>query len=235
MKLRCVFPVYNESALIKDVIKQWSDVASKIPDAEVQLYFYNDGSKDNSLEVLENLSKEYPITIITKENSGHGPTIIKAYADAVNDNSDWIFQADSDGDMEPMRLLDLWAKKDEYPFLIGYRSARKQNIIRFIITRVSRLLVAIFFGYEIKDVNAPFRLIRRDILKGFLLSLSRSNSNIFAPNLLMSAYINKKKIPCFQIPVNHKELKTQTIKQSLKMLAKAVGCVRDLFKFIKQV
>ena len=231
MKLRCVFPVYNESNLIENVVKQWSEVASKITDAEVQLYFYNDGSKDNTLEILQKLSKQYPITVIDKTNSGHGPTITKAYRDAINDSIDWIFQADSDGDMEPMKLLDLWEKHNEYDFLIGYRNHRKQNIIRFGITRISRLLVAMFFGYNIKDVNAPFRLIRKEILADFIACV---DDKVFAPNLLMTAYINKKHLNLYQIPVHHKELKTQTLQQSTKMLSRAFECVRDLINFTKK-
>ena len=77
-KLFVVLPAYNESENIERVVKDWHSVVSNVG-PESRLLVVDDGSKDNTFELLQTLQDRYPQLIgITKPNSGHGATVLYA-------------------------------------------------------------------------------------------------------------------------------------------------------------
>ena len=96
-------PAYNEEANIEDTLNAWYQIIEKFnQNGESRLVIVNDGSKDNTYKIMEEYSKTHPLFIpLTKENGGHGSTVIYAYDYAIKNNADWIFQTDSDGQTNP--------------------------------------------------------------------------------------------------------------------------------------
>jgi cellulose synthase/poly-beta-1,6-N-acetylglucosamine synthase-like glycosyltransferase len=68
-----VIPAYNVEKIIKKSIE--SIFNSDYPKSKIHVIAVNDGSTDNTLKVLENLRKKYPLTIYSKKNEGR-----KSYA-----------------------------------------------------------------------------------------------------------------------------------------------------------
>ena len=65
--IRIILPVYNEAKNIKRCIKEIDQNISQ----KYRICAINDGSRDNSLKILQTLSKKYPITVIDhKVNKG---------------------------------------------------------------------------------------------------------------------------------------------------------------------
>ncbi len=61
-----------------------------------KLIVVNDGSKDKTFEIMQKIVEDKPALIpLTKQNSGHGPTLLYAYRYAINKGADYIFQTDS--------------------------------------------------------------------------------------------------------------------------------------------
>lgn len=101
-KLFIVMSAYNEEANIESVIKQWHPVVEKIGDGS-KLVIFDDGSKDTTFSIMQNLQKKHPLlTLVAKQNSGHGPTCLYAYQYAITNGADYVFQTDSDG--KPCRM-----------------------------------------------------------------------------------------------------------------------------------
>nr|HPI54719.1 glycosyltransferase [Chitinophagaceae bacterium] len=72
-------PVYNEQDSILIVLMEWR---KKLDDLglDYTLCVLNDGSKDNTLNILQGFSNVYPqLKIVNKENSGHGQTCVYGY------------------------------------------------------------------------------------------------------------------------------------------------------------
>jgi glycosyltransferase involved in cell wall biosynthesis len=70
-KLYIVMPAYNEDDVIVNVVDEWHKVIEKIGH-DSKLVIFNDGSKDNTLSVLENIRSKYPnLAVISKEKTGH--------------------------------------------------------------------------------------------------------------------------------------------------------------------
>ena len=105
---------------------------------------YNDGSKDNTAQILKSLSEKYPrLKYKNKENSGHGPTILQGYRENCK-SYNWIFQIDSDNEMGTEGFNSLWTNRENYNFLIGIRNKRIQYLSRNIISYISRLTIKYF-------------------------------------------------------------------------------------------
>ena len=105
-----VMPVYNEAECICDVLDDWTKELDRLA-ITYRLIVLNDGSKDNTAEVLLKYSDNPHIQIINKKNSGHGPTILQGYGIAVQD-AHWVFQVDSDNEIKAEQFKKLWMKEE---------------------------------------------------------------------------------------------------------------------------
>lgn len=195
--LAVVMPVYNEQEIVKSVIEKWCLELDKL-NIDYKLFAYNDGSKDNSGQILEEIANNNPKVIcINKKNAGHGPTVLKGFNDNAADFT-WILQIDSDNEMEPAYFNRLWEKRDDYDFLIGIRENRAQPLSRKILSLASRVCVRMFYGKGPWDVNSPYRLMRSAT---FIDYFKQIPPNVFSPNLMVSGIVSKKKIRFYETPI----------------------------------
>lgn len=176
-----VMPVYNEQESITGVVEQWLDVLRREAPNH-QLIVFNDGSTDTTAERLEPFAADPRIEIVHQANSGHGATILEGYRRAAA-RGRWVFQADSDNEIEPTHFARLWARRDDLDLVLGVRRHRRQRFDRWLVSGASRWAVRLFFGRGIRDVNTPFRLIRADVLARVLPLIP---PDTFAPNILLA-------------------------------------------------
>ena len=93
--LSVVIPSYNAASFLKETIPTLASISSG---DDIEVLIVNDGSKDETLQVAQELEKEYPgiVNIIDKENGGHGSTINAGIREAkgkyfkVVDADDWV-------------------------------------------------------------------------------------------------------------------------------------------------
>lgn len=205
--LAVIMPVYNEEGAIGTVLNEWIEMLDSLS-INYHIHVYNDGSKDNSLVILNRLADKYAqIKVHDKSNTGHGPTILQGYRDNSVDYS-WVFQADSDGEMPPDCFPELWKHRQQFDFLIGRREGRAQPLARKIVSCVSRLCVWIFYGKGVWDVNSPYRLMRTEKFRNVY---QRIPSDTFAPNLIISGIVARRKLRLFEMYVPHSGRKTGSV------------------------
>ena len=191
-------PVYNEEKLIEGVVSGWQREMSRLP-IHYEFLLYDDGSKDNTRAILERISQGSPeLTAKTQSNRGHGPTVLRGYAES---KGEWILQIDSDGEIEPSEFAQLWASRDSQDLVLGCRQNRQESALRRSISWSCRTVVRLLFGRGIDDVNTPFRLIRRARLARIL---SRIPSDTFAPNVIISGLALRNKWRISQCRVPHR-------------------------------
>lgn len=226
-QLSVVMPVYNEQDAIRSVLEKWSRELSRLG-IDFRIDVYNDGSKDNTLTVLNSIAPKLPRVVVhDKLNSGHGPTILFGYQQ--NSDCEWVFQIDSDDEMQPEHFEKLWNERDRNDFLLGRRSGRDQPLSRWIISMVSRLTVWGLYGRGVLDVNVPYRLMRTEKLKPIFYALPKKT---FAPNVIISGWVARKGLRILEIDVSHSHRKTGKVSiKKWKLLKAAMRSFAQTFAF----
>ena len=199
--LYIVIPAYNEQDNIRQIVKDWYPVVQKYGEAS-RLVIIDDGSRDNTYSILKELAATRPLLIpLTKENSGHGATVLYGYRYALDNGADYIFQTDSDGQTIPSEFAPFWSTKDKYDIIIGYRNKRRDGLSRIFVTKVLRLVVHICFKEFVLDSNTPYRLMSASTLRE---NLSYIPDDFFLSNVALSAIYKKRKMKMHFIPITFK-------------------------------
>lgn len=201
-----VMPVYNEAECVAGVVEKWRDSFQDLG-INAELLVLNDGSKDDTAQTLERFADDPHVTVINKPNSGHGPTILQGYRQAVK-RADWVFQVDSDDEMQPDQFGEFWKRRDKYDAIFGIRWHREQDAGRRVLSAGSRVLVRALFGRGVRDVNVPYRLMRADKLTPVVAAIP---DDTFAPNLLISGVLGRQVRRVTNRNVLHENRKTGTV------------------------
>lgn len=185
--LYIVIPAYNEAANIERTVAEWYPVVEAHPgDGKSRLVIVNDGSKDNTWEMLQALAADRPLMEpLTKPNGGHGPTLIYGYKHAIASGADWVFQTDSDGQTDPNEFPLMWDERNSYDAQFGNRTERGDGQDRAFVERTLCRILKHYFGVSMPDANAPFRLMSAQFLRDYLPKLPEDYN---LPNAMLSTY-----------------------------------------------
>lgn len=180
--LTIVLPAYNEELCIADVVGEWLAVAGRVGGARVMVV--DDGSRDNTRHILNGLLQRHPeLAVVHQQNGGHGAAIQLGYRMALDHQSEWIFQTDSDGQTSAADFEAFWQARGQAPFQIGYRGSRRDPLVRVLLSRFHVWVIDLLFQTPIPDPNVPFRLMRADLVRSYLELIP---AGTFAPNVLLS-------------------------------------------------
>ena len=224
-ELAVIIPVYNEQDIIAEVLESWSNELRRL-DINFQIHFYDDGSSDDSLAIItEYATNDENIVVHSKKNAGHGPTVLIGYRQ--NSNVEWIFQTDSDNEIGTEFFENFWEKRDEFDLLIGRRVGRISTLSRKFVSSAARILVRLYYGKGIIDVNCPYRLMRS---AAFRQSFFQIPPDTFAPNVIISGITCKEKYRILEIPVAYRRRTTGVV--SIRKARLLNASIRSLFQTI---
>ena len=182
-----IIPAYNEQENIEKMVTDWYPIVSIIEDGH--LVVINDGSKDNTYVMLQRLAENKPrLIVLSKENGGHGDTLLFGYRYAIECGADWIFQTDSDGQTKAEEFLGFWELRDKYDAIFGYRKKRGDGAKRKFVEDVLCFVLRIIFGLKIPDANCPFRLMRAHNVAKYIRRLPE---HYFLPNVMLTVFFVK--------------------------------------------
>lgn len=187
-ELAIVIPVFNEAENLPGLLTDWQPEfqSTGVP---YKVIFIDDGSTDNSLQLLRNFAAADPtLEVLTQRNAGHGPAVLKGYR--LSREASWVFQIDSDHPFETHTFRELWANRESFDLLLAERRVKNAAPGRQWISQVSTAMVRLLYGKRVNDVNTPYRLIRGSCLAA---ALTRMPASPFAPNVLLSAWFVWKK------------------------------------------
>jgi glycosyltransferase involved in cell wall biosynthesis len=186
-KLYIVMPAYNEEDNIESVVKQWYPIL-KFGSKESKLVIADAGSVDKTHNILISLKKKYPqLEIVSKSLKQHGPKVIYLYKYAINNNADWIFQTDSDGQTNPEEFEEFWNLRNKYDVILGNRTVRGDGKSRAFVEKVVCFLLKLYFGVKVRDANAPFRLMKSNVVNKYINNF-KEDYNL--PNIMMTTYFS---------------------------------------------
>ncbi len=203
MSLSVVIPCYNEAEIIESVIRSFH---KEIIDKEKcsEFIIVDDCSTDNTAEILNQLKTELEnIRILkTDKNSGHGKAIRLGYDNA---KYDYVFQVDGDNQFNAEDFGKFYDNKDKSDFILGYRVNRNDPVSRLLLTNMLRWLIAAIFDIHIKDINCPFRLIKKERLNELLKEI---DVDTLTPNIILSILAKKRGLKFTELAVSHNKRQT---------------------------
>ena len=167
MRTLLIIPAYNEEENILNTcnkIKEFSD--------ELDFVVINDGSKDNTLKILEENNLNH-INLI--HNLGIGGAVQTGYKYAYENDYDIAIQFDGDGQHDVTYVPKICEPliKKEADMCIGTRyldkSASKfqSTFMRRFGKNIISIIIRICCGKKITDPTSGFRAVNKDIIKLF--------------------------------------------------------------------
>jgi dolichol-phosphate mannosyltransferase len=205
MRLSVVMPAYNEAACIADAVGevgQW--VLDHVADSE--LVVVNDGSKDNTGAILDQLTSQDPrIRVIHQANGGHGRALRTGMDRA---QGEYLFLIDSDRQIPLEAFARLWEEGQSGDGAFGMRVRRNDPRLRLLLTRVIRCTVSAVFGTRLYDANVPFKIIRREIWED---ARPFTPEDTLAPSLFLAIYAARAGRTIRFLEVSHRERETGTV------------------------
>ena len=189
-----ILPAYNEATRIQPVIEEIAEKGYK-------MVIVNDGSSDNTLEVVRQSQRKYPKNIFIYShiiNRGVGVAMQTGFDAVLRYNPKYIVNMDSDGQhsvddldnvLEPLVTGRAQA-------VIGVRPLKDMPLSRNIANAIMNLLTRIFYKVDVSDSQTGFRAITLDALKKI---------NINARGYLISSEfireVNDNDIPFEEVPI----------------------------------
>ena len=180
-----VMPAFNEEANIENVVREWYPILNN-KNENSRLVIADNGSSDRTHEILEHLKNTFSkLEILSNTQKQHGPKVISLYDYAIQSGVDFIFQTDSDGQTNPDEFETFWNLRHQYDVILGNRQVREDGRSRAFVEFVVCVLLKLYFGIKVPDANAPFRLMKTDVVKKYLYKLP-SDYNL--PNIMITTY-----------------------------------------------
>jgi len=156
------FPCYNDGGTIASMVVAAKRALEAVTD-DYEIIVVNDGSKDYSSQVLEELSCRYDfLRVITHpRNLGYGAALRSGFAAATKE---FIFYTDGDAQYNPLDLPRLVeALREGIDLVNGYKANRGDPFYRKLLGQLYNRAVRALFGLRVRDVNCDFRLMRASI------------------------------------------------------------------------
>lgn len=171
MKTGIIIPCYNEGKRI-DTNAFLNFVQSQ---EDYYLCFINDGSKDNTLEVLKEMEIAEPLKISVvnlKKNAGKAAAVRRGTRKLyLKQDIDYIgfMDADLSTDFADfMKLVDTMEKNKNLSLVYGSRSGQdnkiERNPLREVCSKVIKSMVSLILGLPIEDTQCGAKVFRRDII-----------------------------------------------------------------------
>ena len=158
-QVEVLLPVHNEGESIENTIRGMDTELSRTTD--VGFIVCEDGSRDNSKEVLRTLSKELPLRLNLSDAR-------KGYSKAMREgmemcDSEYLLCLDSDGQCDPRDFAKFWSARNSADVIIGWRVHRADPLVRRIFSRFFYLLYQAVFHAPVHDPSCPYVLMRDSV------------------------------------------------------------------------
>lgn len=166
MKLSIVVPCYNESKNIPLILSGFEQVIQR---DDVEVVLVNNGSTDNSKEILETLLPKYSFARIAnvEENQGYGYGILYGLKQATGTYIGWT-HADMQTDPgDVIKALEIIEKSSETESIYVKGDRKGRPFFDQIFTSGMSLFETIYMGERLHDINAQPNIFHRSFFESW--------------------------------------------------------------------
>jgi glycosyltransferase involved in cell wall biosynthesis len=193
--LSVVMPAYNERTTIEEIVRRVLAVPLRI-----ELIVVDDGSKDDTGEILQRLQKELKFNCIRQPNGGKGAALRRGFAEVT-------------GDIVVIQDADLEYSPEEFPQLIELICQGRADVVfgsrflgrhrafmfaHYIGNKFVTLVTNILYNTMLTDMETCYKAMRTDVLRSMTLK-----SNGFGIEPEMTAKIFKRGYKVYEVPITY--------------------------------
>lgn len=171
-KLSIVIPLYNENESLIELHDKISETLEKMEPKDFsgencEIIFIDDGSTDNSRDVLAGISaSDNRVKVIRfKRNFGKAAALQAGFDDACGD---YIITMDADLQDDPAEIPSLIAALDGgLDMVSGWKKDRHDPLSKRLPSKFFNMIVRFFGGMKLHDFNCGLKAYRREVIESF--------------------------------------------------------------------
>jgi dolichol-phosphate mannosyltransferase len=197
-EVEILLPVHNEGESIEAVIREIYEEIS--PKVAMQFIVCEDGSVDNTKEVLTKLEGELPMKLMIASER-------KGYSRAVRDglgalSAPYLLCLDSDGQCDPKDFWKFWDGREAHDVVLGWRVNRADLAWRRICSRFFYFIYQAFYHVPVHDPSCPYMLAKKAVIDRLLPELGVMQQGFWWEFV---ARVHRRGFSILELPVKHRD------------------------------
>ncbi len=198
INLSVLIPVYNEEKTVLEILKK-INLLRKYCNLEVIIV--NDGSTDNSLDIIEKNTELYTTNISLKKNYGKGKAVIEGLKKC---SSDYVLIQDADLEYDPEDIQNFLKKLEEfnYDLIMGSRFIGDKRSVLNFWHMIGNKLITLIFNFlnntTFTDIYCCYCMFRKNTF-----DVKNLQSFGWGQQAEVLTYIVNKNSKLFEIGVNY--------------------------------
>ncbi|MFM6913909.1 MAG: glycosyltransferase family 2 protein [Aquirufa sp.] len=165
LQLSIVVPLYNEAESLPELCS-WIDRVMKDNAFSYEMIFVNDGSNDNSWEVLKQLSTQYNtiVAISFARNYGKSAALHEGFSKA---SGQVVITMDADLQDSPDEIPELYRliTEENFDLISGWKQKRFDPISKTIPTKLYNAATRKLSGVKLNDFNCGLKAYKIEVVK----------------------------------------------------------------------
>lgn len=199
-KLSILIPVYNEEKTLLNILKRINEC--KIDNFDFETIIINDGSDDNTFNVIKENSDLYDKVINLEKNRGKGFAVKSGLKIATGD---YVIFQDADLEYDPKDFIKFTnlINKFSADVIIGSRFnysdyTRSHNIANKFGNYILTLFFNLLYNTTFTDIYSCYLAFRKDIL-----DVDKLKTDGFEQHAEILCKIVKKSDRFYEVPINY--------------------------------
>ena len=164
MQLAVVIPVYNEEENLPALMQRLMPVMQGLGKS-YEIIFIDDGSRDNSLEILKSFAQNYPVRVVElTKNYGQHAAIMAGFSIT---QADIVITMDADLQNPPEEITNLVKVMEEgnYDVVGTIRKGRKDSFLRILPSKIINMVARKITGVTMRDWGCMLRCYRLPVVQ----------------------------------------------------------------------
>ena len=209
-----IIPTYNEENSLKNssFLENFTNELLNSSFADFELLIVDDGSTDNTLNILKSFQKKcHFLKVLTNaKNKGYGSALKFGISNA---KFDTIIISDIDGtypSKEIVKILGIYneSQKNHHnpiDMVVGQRTGKHywENVFKFFLRLILKFIVEWSTGTKVPDINSGLRVFSKKTISTYISRLSNYFS--FTSTLTISYLLTNKTVLYEKIEYHHRK------------------------------
>jgi dolichol-phosphate mannosyltransferase len=192
-----LLPVHNEGESIETTLRAiYAELSSQV---SLGFIVCEDGSRDNSRQVLRKLALEFPMRLnLSDARKGYSQAMREGMAMT---EADYLLCLDSDGQCDPADFARFWEARGTADVLIGWRVHRADTLMRRSFSGFFYLLYQSVFRTPVHDPSCPYVLFSRTVAHRMATELGQMKEGFWWEFV---ARVHRHGFSLRELPIQHR-------------------------------